>query len=408
MADTLEPIVIPPMVVEKHFTCSGSGLRFEEQERVSADSLRSLLLPSAGRNGIGDRDRPKAWWGAQSLFYGMKYTKTMTIAQLRAQLEDALRDKKTALRVPQSLLDLEYQSNKEFRELNAQVRDKAGMGAGAGTGAGGKRKRATTDESGATEKTTKSAASQKKPRLQKAEAAPVPKTKPRTKQTAKKSTMDVVPAPSSSKPAPKQTAANSTSAYDIEGFEPMDVDVEPMVQQTKQTARKSTGGRPPALHPSRSRNTKRQPRADSVSGHWFIRCPFITESWGHDDLSVNIVQTGASLLGEFDFGVIRGLIRSERVEPRGANGAYVALLWAGKTGEGYDGGISPPNPTRSGYIKFTGDHLKGQMNSVPACGNSLEFDGQWVGPGVGITSNWGDYSQDAYERANRSRWGNRW
>ncbi|KAJ7700850.1 hypothetical protein B0H17DRAFT_1046818 [Mycena rosella] len=60
MADTLEPIVIPPLKVEKHFTCSGSGLRYEDQERVSADSLRTLLLPNGGRNGISDRDRSKA------------------------------------------------------------------------------------------------------------------------------------------------------------------------------------------------------------------------------------------------------------------------------------------------------------------------------------------------------------
>ncbi len=57
MADTLEPIVIPPLKVEKHFTCSGSGLLYEDQERVSSETLRSLLLPSGGRNGISDRER---------------------------------------------------------------------------------------------------------------------------------------------------------------------------------------------------------------------------------------------------------------------------------------------------------------------------------------------------------------
>jgi hypothetical protein len=57
MADTLEPIVIPPLKVDRHFTCAGSGLLYEDQERVSADSLRTLLLPSNGRNGISDRDR---------------------------------------------------------------------------------------------------------------------------------------------------------------------------------------------------------------------------------------------------------------------------------------------------------------------------------------------------------------
>ncbi|KAJ7144947.1 hypothetical protein C8R43DRAFT_1130369 [Mycena crocata] len=46
----------------------------------------------------------------------------MTIPQLRARLEDALRDKNKGLRIPQNILDLEYKYNKEFR-------DKARMGA---------------------------------------------------------------------------------------------------------------------------------------------------------------------------------------------------------------------------------------------------------------------------------------
>ncbi|KAJ7684401.1 hypothetical protein DFH06DRAFT_1462743 [Mycena polygramma] len=427
MADTLEPIVIPPLKADKHFTCSGSGLRYEEQERVSADSLRTLLLPSGGRNGISDRDRSKAWWGAQALFYGFKYTKTMNIAQVRAQLEDALRDKSKGLRVPQDILDLEFKCNKEFRELNAQVRDKAGMGT--------KRKR---EAEPVAPKPTKSKAADaaapatRTPKVKaKAEPSPdaVPKkkarvedtvenTKPRTKQTARKTTQPAEQP--DTKPRTKQTARKTVKLED----ELMDLD-EPHAPRTKTTAKRSvpvpagavaSSSSMPAPAP-RTKQTARRgnpfpspparstaPRADPVSGYWAIDCPAISGQWDYmEDFSLNIIGRGASLEGEFELGIINGLLRSDRVEQR-PNGAYAAVYWAGQENEGP---VCTPNAGRSGYIKFTGDRLKGKLNDVPACGD-VDFEGQWVGGASQIVAGWDNYNEDAYERANRSRWGGGW
>ncbi|KAJ7778748.1 hypothetical protein DFH07DRAFT_795838 [Mycena maculata] len=493
MADTLEPIVIPPLRVERHFTCSGSGLRYEDQERVSADALRTLLLPSGGRNGISDRDRPKAWWGAQALFYGFKYTKTMTIAHVRAQIEDALRDKNKGLHVPQNILDLEYKHNKEFRELNAQVRDKAGMG--------GKRKREAeagvvvpkASKSKCAEKSTKAKAEptapSKKPRIKEAgtvlpaEAAP----KPRTKQTAKKTTrvvepqmdwMDVDVKPDVPKPRTKQTAKRTVQPVDAPSW--MDVDIKPLPAdapkpRTKQIARKTTQPvdipdrwdvdvkLPPAdvpkartkqiarktmqpiddsvldeaypktiarriapapaaafasssmpAPPVRTKQTARRgrpfpspparssgPRTDGVSGTWAIDCPAISSQWDYmEDFTLNIVGRGATLEGEFELGLISGLLRCDRVEQRGPGGAYAAVRWAGQENEGP---VCTPDAGRSGYIKFTGDRLKGKLNNVPACGD-VDFEGQWVGAAGRIMASWDAYDEDAYERANRNRW----
>ncbi|KAF7359114.1 hypothetical protein MSAN_01252900 [Mycena sanguinolenta] len=492
MADVLEPIVIPAIKVDKHFTCLGSGLLYEGQERVSAESLRSLLLPLKGRNGISDRDRSKAWWGAQALFYGLKYVKSMTIPEVRAQLEDALRDNK-GLRVPQSILDLEYKYNKEFRELNAQVRNKAGMGT--------KRKREADPPAPPKATSSKSKPAQaelspdpvpkKKPRVKQA-ADDVPVAKPRAKQTAKKSMpvardqqmpawgMDVAPQPQpveAPKPRPKQTARKTTGTgtqsseqqhgamwWDadvkpqvVEAAKPrtkqtarktiqpgiqMDVDVKP---RTKQTARKTIKAEdfddfddPYAIPvgaassstmpgpPPRTKQTARRgnsflgpssqarssaPRTDVVSGHWSITCPFIAQEWGSEymdpeDFHMNIIRRGGTLEAEFELGIISGLLRSDRVEERGPNGAYATVRWAGQENEGP---VCTPSASRSGYIKFTGDQLKGKLNDVPACGEGgVEFEGRWEGGASQITATWEDYNEDAYERANRSRWGGGW
>ncbi|KAJ6546792.1 hypothetical protein B0H19DRAFT_1265790 [Mycena capillaripes] len=433
MADTLEPIVIPPLKVDKHFTCSGSGLRYEDEERVSAESLRTLLLPSGGRNGIADRDRSKAWWGAQALFYGFKYTKTMTISQVRAQLEDALRDKNKGLRVPQSIMDLEYKYNKEFRELNAEVRNKAGMGTKRKQEADPVLPKATKSKSadGPSVKTTAKpfpdAVPRKKPRIRQTDYVSVPAElpkprirqtdyvsvpaelpKPRTKQTAKKATgvqqmdwmeVDMNPQPSDApKPRTKQTARKTTQpggaqSIDIDvkprtkqtakkttqstGDQPIDVDVKPRTKQTgrktvkleddfddlvephapgtkttarwtepvpadavassssvpapagrpKQTARR---GKPFPAPPARSS----APRTDSVSGYWAIDCPAISGEWDYTDFSLIVIGRGTSLEGEFELGIISGLLRSDRVEQRGPNGAYAAVVWARQDNQG--------------------------------------------------------------------------
>ncbi|KAF8191629.1 hypothetical protein K438DRAFT_1830847 [Mycena galopus ATCC 62051] len=467
MADTLEPIVIPAIKVDKHFTCSGAGLLYEGQERVSAESLRTLLLPKDGRNGISDRDRSKAWWGAQALFYGFKYVKTMTITQVRAQLEDALRDKNKGLRVPQSILDLEYKHNKEFRELNAQVRDKAGMGT--------KRKReadpkATKSKNSQAEPAT-DGVPKKKPRVKQNDdvTAPVEAAKPRPKQTAKKSTpaagdqavvawgVDVNPllveAP---KPRTKQTARKTTKPADrmdvdvqtlydedvklsVEAPKPrakqtarkttkledqMDVDVKP---RTKQTARKTVkvedfddpvaSSSTMPVPPARTKQTARRgnpfpappartsaPRTDVVSGHWSISCPAISEEWDYmGDFHMNIIGRGNTLLAEFELGIISGLLRCGNVEKRGSNGAYATVHWAGKENHGP---VCVPNARQSGYISFTGDKLKGKLSHVPACGEGgVEFEGRWEGGASQITATWDDYNQAAYDRANRARWG---
>nr|GAT56509.1 predicted protein [Mycena chlorophos] len=448
MADILEPIVIPPLVAGK-FTCSGAGLRYEEQERVAPDVLRTLLLPSGARNGIADRERPKAWWGAQSLFYGLKHTKTMTITQLRAQLEDALRANKGkgSLRVPQDILDLEHRSNQEFRELNAQVRDKTGLGGGKTEAAKTKKRKLEDDapkEKGkGKEKAVEDVGGpQKKQRTKKTDAdIPAATGKPRVKHApaAPKATPPAEVKPAATRP--KQTARKGTG---VPAHKPAAAP-----KRSVQTARKKTGGVPPKLPsaafdwlripndyddddeeytkpgpshtkqtaPGGPRSAQLARRTDATSGTWIISCPYINQHWSQYDymqFTFNIVtrKTGqgknkkstSSLECEFELGIFHGLMRSTRVEAR-PDGAYVTLEWAGKE---EDGPVICPEMGQTGYIKFAGDKLKGRINEVPLCGDHLDFEGEWHGVEEPIERRWDDFSPEAYERANRARWGGGW
>ncbi|KAF7323276.1 hypothetical protein HMN09_00108400 [Mycena chlorophos] len=391
MADTLEPIVIPPLVAGK-FTCSGAGLRYEEQERVAPDILRTLLLPSGARNGIADRERPKAWWGAQSLFYGLKHTKTMTITQLRAQLEDALRanKEKGSLRVPQDILDLEHRSNQEFRELNAQVRDKTGLGGGKTQGAKTKKRKLEDDApkekgKGKEKAVEEVGGPQKKQRTKKTDAdIPAAAGKPRAKPAPKATP------PAEVKPAaarPKQTARKGTGilAHPTAASNVLDIPYEHEIEakpHTKQTAR---GG---------PRSQKLARRTDATSGEWDITCPYINQRWPqcNDSMFLFNIVTRATWLGtslecEFDFDIFRGFIRSTRVEPR-LDGVYATFEWAGKED---DGPLMPPNHSQTGYIKFTTDRLKGVMNGVSLCGGDLEFEGEWQGFGEPLETTWEEF-----------------
>lgn len=111
-----------------HFTCLGSGLLQNGHLRESPTALGALLLPSAATpRGIPNSSKPKNWWRAQCLHYGIDMPVSATIERMRARLEEGLRVS-GGLVVPGDLLDLEHKKCGEFRKLNAQVRDKVSGG----------------------------------------------------------------------------------------------------------------------------------------------------------------------------------------------------------------------------------------------------------------------------------------
>lgn len=130
--------VIPPIIVDK-FTCSGNGLLYEGHARESPANLRSMII---GGIPIGDKaqyvppisfqqkqsltahfgtnTRPKSWWLAQTQLYGLPGNKSSTIGQLRERLQTALQQPKGMV-VPEKILNMEVDANKEFNQLNTRI-----------------------------------------------------------------------------------------------------------------------------------------------------------------------------------------------------------------------------------------------------------------------------------------------
>lgn len=122
---TLSAIVIPALHIPPHFTTLGAGLLFDSHAREIAPTLRALLLSSPPL--LENKAKPKSWWRAQCLLYGLDAPEKRTVQELRAALELMLL--KGELEVPAAMAQLETREKGRFRKLNAQVRDATGVGA---------------------------------------------------------------------------------------------------------------------------------------------------------------------------------------------------------------------------------------------------------------------------------------
>ncbi|RPA94464.1 hypothetical protein L873DRAFT_1792907 [Choiromyces venosus 120613-1] len=186
-ASALNPIVIPAVQIPPHFTTLGSGLLHETHAREPLSTLTTLLLASPDI--FSNKAKPKLWWRAQCLLYGLDAPNSLTVQSLREKLENALR--RGELQIPEHLVELEHIENGKFRKLNAQVRE-ATMGVqkkgGTGSGGGGAKKGKKEDllkkvlgNAKVGKKASAAAAvvaAAPKPRVKK---KPEPKVKPKTK-----------------------------------------------------------------------------------------------------------------------------------------------------------------------------------------------------------------------------------
>lgn len=122
-ADTPSPspaIVIPAVQIAPHFTTLGEGLLHASHARESPATLHALLLATTPPL-LDNKAKPKSWWRAQCLLYGLDAPEKRTVQELRAALELALL--KRELEVPAALALVESRERGKFRKLNAQVRD---------------------------------------------------------------------------------------------------------------------------------------------------------------------------------------------------------------------------------------------------------------------------------------------
>jgi hypothetical protein len=143
-----------------------------------------------------------------------------------------------------------------------------------------------------------------------------------------------------------------------------------------------------------------------LNGHYTLTSPSVTGNWSQygEDFDLSLVISGQDLWGSFDLGIISGVLHFE-TRPYQSSYDEVEFTWRGREQEGQiHYGFN-----NTGWIKFLGNgSIFGQLDW-----QRIEFSGT-RDPGQGTRSDvdvralrdeWDEYSEEQYERENRSRWG---
>ena len=314
--------------------------------------------------------------------------------------------------IPEKILNMEVDTNKEFNQLNAQIVMKTQPSTSKG-------KAKATDN----------------PPTPKSKAVPGPSkvkaisnhTAPITKKTgtsrSKKGDASAPPAAQAARilgstkggararqPTQKATADQppvKRERVKRKREEEMEVDLWPAYEELEDPYPEQSSPKKRARH--------EQPTGPFawLAGTYQIGAPVISQGWNvgdHFTLIVSIPRlTPHLVLVEFNFGVVHGIMRSRAPIETRVDGAYATFEWCGRDGEQFEGVINYHRPGMTGYLKFVrridGTHtVRGKIQDLSFVGDA-EFDGIWVSPDQSIHSEWGDFSQTAYEYAIAARWG---
>ncbi|KAH7340678.1 hypothetical protein B0J17DRAFT_652388 [Rhizoctonia solani] len=446
MTDTLlHPIVIQA-IVSGPFECLGEGLLHDGVGRDEPSVLKDLVAPTktSKRVPIEDRERPKKWWKAQCLHYGLQVPSTAPISTYRVHLENAIRQR-GGLKRPQDLAALELDQNAKFRRLNAEVRE------------------ATSASTQAKPSKGKSKVTQPAPVVvlepahipapkAKAKAKSEPKAKPEPKAKAEPKPK----AEAKTKPGPKAKSGAGTSSsettsgpkaittkkrkaetvihhvYHYDGDRGGQVMTASVVDQetVKRPTKKARTVAPPAptpapaprasspdLPPSYSqvvthtKQTARRQRFWRFNGQYEINCTS-EEEWSSPrgfspSISVRFGDNNEpAFRGFLELpGFMSCLLRLKSGAPRPEDG-YVRFEWCGRE-EGM-GEILTPTSAMVGWLKVhRGDekehsYIKGMITGRYG---EFTFNGQKVGPEDLPDYEWEEFGESAYEEENRRRWG---
>ncbi|KAI0011665.1 hypothetical protein F4779DRAFT_171760 [Xylariaceae sp. FL0662B] len=140
-----------------------------------------------------------------------------------------------------------------------------------------------------------------------------------------------------------------------------------------------------------------------LNGRYDLESRYVTSEWGHTNLTLILTLSGRELWGQFDLGVVSGIIHfNER--PWESSEQPVYFKWRGRELEGpmiYGNG-------NEGSIRFLGDgRIEGDLDFM-----SIEFTGsRRSGQGTrseidagAMRREWDDYNEWEYEQENRARW----
>ncbi|KAI1083955.1 hypothetical protein F5B20DRAFT_360106 [Whalleya microplaca] len=140
-----------------------------------------------------------------------------------------------------------------------------------------------------------------------------------------------------------------------------------------------------------------------LNGRYDLESQYVTSEWGDTDFSLVLTLSGRELWGQFDLGVVSGILRFHE-RPWESSDEPVDFQWRGREREGP---IIYGNDN-NGSIRFLGDgRIEGELDFM-----SIEFRGRRrsnqgtrseVEAGA-MRYEWDGYNEDVYEEEERSRW----
>ncbi|CAG9946231.1 unnamed protein product [Clonostachys rosea f. rosea IK726] len=386
-----------------------------------------------------DKDRPAHWFEAQLLHYGLKPSKTKSVARMR--LLDAVNG--TDLAVPDHISKLEKKLKTAWTKSEREAKKTAITPAAASKAppssaktTGGAKRKAEPEKSTPRKKpsTSQPAANKAKPAPAKPDE-PTP-NKPRAKQTARRggtaasgpSRGSPITTASPASAMPRQTARRGGVATSGPSRSASTASTSQASAMPRQTARRggshATARNPPSQPKGFPSGSVELSSDDDdppppytmvednelaplglLNGDYHIRSSDVTEQWSHlgSEFDLTLTISGRQLWGRFDLGVIEGIMHfSER--PWASSDEGVSFTWRGRENEGpiFYGGRN------RGEIRFLGGGvIEGRFDY-----QGIEFHGRRV-PDQGTRSSvsasnmereWDDYNEDRYEEENRSRW----
>lgn len=142
-----------------------------------------------------------------------------------------------------------------------------------------------------------------------------------------------------------------------------------------------------------------------INGTYSIECEDLEQwRWTSDDFSLILTLEGDRVWGAYDFGMYHGILNMSRPYTAGDN---CEIRWRGT--DRSEGQISYSD-SNTGYINFLGG---GRIEGMIDCYGKAEFTGRRVSGRAtrserdawSMRDEWRGYNSNAYEEANRARWG---
>ena len=144
-----------------------------------------------------------------------------------------------------------------------------------------------------------------------------------------------------------------------------------------------------------------------INGIYDISCPYVTEQWYCEDLTITLAMDGQLVWGSYDFGMFSGIFLLQNRPYNEDLGKPLPVQWRGReNGEGE----MTTGDDNEGHITFLGNgRIEGSLRIM----GSFDFEGQKSAAqsnGQGgmmarsMRAEWDSYNEEAYEYERVNRW----